>query len=116
VTSWGKIDTGASRTIVPIRILEEIGAYRRPRQVVVCQSYDGSRRLLPVYEVDLSVDDPRWPDGVEAEFLATLVVGVSGSGDNEMNGADDCEVLLGRDVLSAWHLHLDGRSSHYTVT
>jgi hypothetical protein len=113
VTTWGKIDTGASRTIVPLHLLEQIGAYRHPRQVAGCRGYDGTIRVLPVYEVDLSIDDPRWPDEVETAFASTVVVGVSCEG---RASRDDTEVLLGRDVLAAWHLHLDGRNGHYTVT
>lgn len=116
VTLWGKIDTGASRTVIPIRILKDVGAYHRPRQAVGCRGYDGTRHLLPVYEVDLSVEDPRWPEDVEAHFPALPVLGVGGSDDGEVKGANDCEVLLGRDILAAWHLHLDGRNSHYSVT
>lgn len=113
VYAWGKIDTGASRTIVPTRILKQVGAYRHPRQVAGCKGYDGTRRLLPVYAVDLCVDDRRWPEDVPHEFTSTVVVGVSGGDDS---AEDDGEILLGRDILAAWHLHLDGRSSHYTVT
>jgi hypothetical protein len=113
VTTWGKIDTGASRTIVPSGILEEVGAFRRPRQVVACRGYDGTTRLLPLYEVDLSVDDPRWPEDVESQFSSCLVVAVTTDVDSEHSA---CEVLLGRDILAAWHLHLDGRNSRYTVS
>jgi hypothetical protein len=115
VTSWGKIDTGASRTVVPVNVLKEIGAYRCPRQSVGCKGYYGTTHLLPVYEVNLSVDDSRWPDGVADSFPGLLVIGV-GRDDDGSAGGEDCEVLLGRDILSAWHLHLDGRNSHYTVT
>ncbi|HCA46386.1 MAG TPA: hypothetical protein DEP45_03210 [Armatimonadetes bacterium] len=87
-------------------------AYRSPRQSVGCRGYDGTAHLLPVYEVDLSVDDPRWPADVAGSFPGLLVIGV-GRGDAD---GEDCEILLGRDVLSAWHLHLDGRNSLYTVT
>jgi len=111
VSAWGKIDTGASRTIVPIRVLEQIGAYRLPRQTATCKGYDGTRRVLPIYQVDLSVDHPQWPDEVTWEFRSALVLGV-GKAVTEAQ----YEVLLGRDILAAWHLHLDGPNGRYSVT
>jgi hypothetical protein len=111
VNVWAKIDTGASRTIVPFRLLEQVGAYRLPRRTAACKGYDGTRRVLPMYEVDLFVEDPGWPAEVGAEFESAMVLAV---GDGNSDGA--CEVLLGRDILAAWHLHLDGRNSRYTVT
>jgi hypothetical protein len=113
VCAWGKIDTGASRTVVPTRTLRQVGAYRHPRQVARCRAYDGTQRLLPVYEVNLTVDDPRWPAEVEMEFLSTTVVGISAGADAE---DEYCEVLLGRDLIAAWRLHLDGRNNCYSVT
>ena len=99
-----KIDTGASRTIVPERLLEEVGAIRTGR-VVFCQSYDGDERQWPVYEVTIRVCDDRWPGGLQREFANMRVLGVKGQ----------TEVLLGRDILAAWNLHLDGPNSRYAV-
>ncbi|MEA3403362.1 MAG: hypothetical protein U9R79_19115 [Armatimonadota bacterium] len=99
-----KIDTGATRTVVPAALLDQVGAIRTGR-VVSCRSYDGRKREWPLYEVTLHVTDDRWPDGVRRLFKNTLALGVAGP----------AEVLLGRDILAAWHLHLDGPRSRYRV-
>jgi hypothetical protein len=49
--------------------------------------------------------DVRWPEGAGREFERALVLGIEG----------ETEVLLGRDVLAAWCLHLDGPQSRYSV-
>ena len=100
-----KIDTGSFMTIVPRRLLERIQANRTNRERV-CAGYDGQAMVWPVFIVAVAIADPRWPDDVTLSFEAIDVLGVDGP----------AEVLLGRDILSAWHLHLDGRNSHYTVT
>ncbi len=100
-----KMDTGATRTVVPTKLLDEIGAIRTGR-VAQCQSYDGQQCEWPIYEVTLRVADDRWPDDVEREFDRILVLGVNGQ----------AEVLLGRDILAAWSLQLDGPNSRYTVS
>lgn len=99
-----KIDTGATRTIVPARLLEEVGAIRTGR-TVSCLSYDGEERRWPVYEVTIRVCDENWPTAVADAFESSSVLGVEGQ----------AEVLLGRDIIAAWHLHLDGRNSRYAV-
>lgn len=99
-----KIDTGATRTIVPANLLDGVGAIRSGR-TVSCQSYDGEERRWPLYEVTLHITDDRWPARVEALFEDTLVIGVEGQ----------TEILLGRDILAAWHLHLDGPKARYAV-
>ncbi|MFO8081175.1 MAG: hypothetical protein R6V07_12855, partial [Armatimonadota bacterium] len=63
-------------------------------------------RSWPLYEVTVRVCDERWPDGIERQFDNALVLGVEGQ----------AEVLLGRDILAAWHLHLDGPNSRYRVS
>ena len=100
-----KIDTGSFMTIVPRRLLERIQANRTNRERV-CAGYAGQVMVWPVFIVAVAIADPRWPDDVTLSFEAIDVLGVDGP----------AEVLLGRDILSAWHLHLDGRSSRYTVT
>jgi predicted aspartyl protease len=100
-----KIDTGATRTIVPKHLLEEAGAIRTGR-VASCVSYSGERQSWPIYEVTLRVLDARWPEAAPTTFESILVLGVEGQ----------AEVLLGRDILAAWKLELDGPNSHYSVT
>lgn len=100
-----KIDTGAFMTVAPCQLLERIEADRLSRNEE-CAAYDGRTEVWPVFVVSIAVVDPRWPEGVERRFEAIDVLGVDGPS----------EVLLGRDVLAAWHLHLDGPNSRYTVT
>ena len=92
-------------TIAPRRLLDRIDADRLSREEE-CVAYDGRPQVWPVFLVSLAVVDPRWPKGVARRFEAIDVLDVDGP----------TEVLLGRDVLSAWHLHLDGPNSRYTVT
>lgn len=99
-----KLDSGATRTVVPTALLERVGAIRQ-RTTATCRGYDGEPREWPVFEVGLRVTDSRWPDAMQREFRDLLVLGVEGQS----------EVLLGRDVLAAWHLHLDGPQSRYSV-
>ena len=119
VEIWGKIDTGAFMTAVPRRVLEALGASRSFRRVR-CKGYDGASAEWPVYLVDLQVVDLRWPPEVETRFETIEVMGVGPAapqaGDAEVaSGATDAHVLLGRDVLAAWRLHLDGPQSRYSV-
>jgi predicted aspartyl protease len=100
-----KIDTGATRTIVPTNVLDAVGAIRTGR-TVSCRSYDGTDRRWPLYEVALCIVDDRWPDSVEKWFDDVVVLGVEGQ----------AEVLLGRDILAAWNLHLDGPNARYSVS
>jgi hypothetical protein len=100
-----RIDTGASRTVVPVSLLEEVGAIRTGR-TVSCRSCDGADRHWPVYELTIPVCDEGWPDGLERKFDDARVPGVKGQ----------TEVLLGRDVFAAWSLHLDGPNSRYSVS
>jgi len=119
VELWAKIDTGAFMTAVPRRVLEDVGASRSFRRVT-CRAYDGVAAQWPVYLVDLQVVDPRWPPNVEARFDVLEVLGVgpptphAEDADLE-SGVADPHVLLGRDVLAAWRLHLDGPQSRYSV-
>lgn len=99
-----KLDTGSTITVAPRSILHEAGALATGR-LAKCLAYDGSAREWPLYEVHLTIADDRWPDDVQREFRDLLVLGVEGQ----------TEVLLGRDVLAAWQLHLDGPQSRYSV-
>lgn len=99
-----KIDTGASRTVVPTGLLECAGAIRTGR-TATCRAYDGTPCTWPIYQVTLRVVDVRWPEGAGREFERALVLGIEG----------ETEVPLGRDVLAAWRLHLDGPQSRYSV-
>ncbi len=99
-----KLDSGAARTVAPVPLLDEVGAVRQWR-TALCRACDGERREWPVFEVDLTIVDPRWPDDVQRKFQRLLVLGVDGP----------AEVLIGRDVLAAWQLHLDGPQSRYSV-
>ena len=99
-----KIDTGATRTVVPTALLDAVGAIRTGR-IVSCQSYDGVERNWPLYEVTLRIVDDRWPNSAGKKFWDAVVLGVEGQ----------TEVLLGRDILAAWHLHMDGPNSRYAA-
>ncbi len=99
-----KLDTGATVTLAPTSVLHEAGA-PATGQIASCVAYDGLSAEWPVFEVNLEVVDARWPEDVQREFRQVLVLGVDGQ----------AEVLLGRDVLAAWYLHLDGPNSRYSV-
>ena len=101
------LDTGADRTVVPISLLREAGAWET-RRSTSCVGYDGLRRHWSIYRVNVRILEPRWPEGVAPEFTDLEVFGVP---DDE----GKVDVLLGRDILAAWHLHLDGPNARYRV-
>ncbi len=104
------IDTGADRTMVPLELLREIVAWET-RRSVSCIGYDGIERRWPIYQVDLHIVEPRWPDNARRDFPDIEIVGVVTP---ESDGISD--VLLGRDILAAWSLQLDGPNSRYSVS
>jgi len=117
------LDTGATVTVIPTAILRSVGAYQLTGRTARCRGYDGATALLPLFEVDLAVDDPRWPDDLRVRFERLLVLGVTAPSqpDGDSAGASSRasgsapEVLIGLDVLAAWRLHLDGPQSRYSV-
>ena len=83
----GFVDTGADASIVPLDLLEQIGARYVTEQRV--RSYFGEARNVRAYLVDVVIDGITLP-GIE-------VVGDVGY-----------ETLIGRDVLNRLRLVLDG--------
>lgn len=82
------VDTGADITIVPVRLLRNIGA-RRVFQTTL-RSQWGEKRLVFLYLVDLAINE-------------VLLPGIYVVGDEVGN-----EVVLGRNVLNKLVVTLDG--------
>jgi len=97
----GKVDTGASVTCVPQRFLNELNAVAANEVVIV--GFDGRDQVTSTYHVCLQVADANWPDGVPSRFEDIEVCAI-----DEPADAGTVEVLIGRDVLAAWSLLLEG--------
>ncbi len=111
-----KIDTGAFMTIVPYRVVEYLRADCTTKSIR-CWGYDGHCSNLSGFLVNVYIDHPHWPsEAVRAfEGIDVLAVNVDGAADTDAP-TPALEMLLGRDILAAWNLHLDGPKSRYSVT
>lgn len=83
----GFLDTGADASIVPLHLLEQIGARYVTEQRV--RSYFGEARTVHTYLVDVVID------GITLPAL-------------EVVGDTVDETLIGRDVLNRLRIRLDG--------
>ncbi len=83
-----QLDTGADRTIVPWKVVEELGL--RPVRVIQAGGFEGTVTLLPTFLMQ-----------VEIRQLNFVIVECAAS-------RSEPYVLLGRDVLNNYRLLLDG--------
>lgn len=111
VEVWAKMDTGASITAVPVPLLDSVMA-PTDGSMYHCMGYDGQIRKLCRYQLDIVVSDSRWPVGVQREFAGVVVMGVPAQ---EGGSGETAEILIGRDLLEAWCLVLDGPRSRYAI-
>lgn len=111
VEAWAKIDTGAAITIVPVPLLDAVMAPTdgAPHP---CMGYDGQITELYSYQLNIVVSDSRWPVSVQREFAGVIVIGVPAQ---EGGSGETAEILIGRDLLQAWCLVLDGPRGRYAV-
>ena len=83
-----QMDTGADRTVLPANLVEALGLVEDGR--LFFQGFTGSVAELPLFLVDVSVHDLP-PVSIRAVL-----------------GEAEPHILLGRDVLNAHHILLDG--------
>lgn len=86
----GKLDTGASISVLPVSALEPLELYPKGETAII--GYDGARTVRETYYADLEIESIRL---ASIRFVTTSR--------NEM--------LLGRDVLNQFLIILDGKSS-----
>ena len=117
------IDSGATSTVIPADVLRNVGAFKLIGRDVRCIGHDGTATLLPLFEADLTVEHPRWPDDVQSHFSDAVIIGAPTRDRDQprlpgtAGGLDPAEphALVGLDILAAWHLHLDGPNARYAV-
>ena len=84
----GKLDTGADVTVIPERLVSQLGL--TPKGLVWTRGYDGTYSQRPVYYARMTVED----------FVVTAVRCIA---------APRTDALLGRNVLNHFFITLDGK-------
>ena len=90
----GKLDSGADITVIPERLINQLGL--SPRASVWARSYDGAYSQRAVYYVLFSIE------GHELPAVRCL-------------GADRTDVLVGRNVLNRFVITLDGKRLRFSL-
>ncbi len=85
----GKLDSGADVTVIPDRLVAQLGM--TPKRYVWTRSYDGTYSRRPVYYVRLIVE------GFDLASVRCVA-------------ADRANTLLGRNVLNRFIITLDGKN------
>jgi predicted aspartyl protease len=85
----GKLDSGADTTVIPERVVEQLGL--TPRGHLWTRGFDGTNSHRPVYYVRLLIESFDLPS---VRCVA----------------ADRTTVLVGRNVLNRFRLILDGKN------
>jgi hypothetical protein len=98
---YGKIDTGASYTCVPQRLLDAVNAVVFDE--VRIRGFDGKPQVTYTYYVSIEIVDANWPDGAANQFDSIEVCAIEEPEDSSFT-----EVLVGRDLLRNWALLLEG--------
>ncbi|MGC8850507.1 MAG: retroviral-like aspartic protease family protein [Candidatus Bathyarchaeia archaeon] len=91
----GKLDTGADMTVIPESAIDRVGII--PAGRVYVSSFKGEEAVEYTYFVDLSL--------LGYEFHMVEVI-----------GARRRDALLGRDVLNAVKLTLDGKALNFSIS
>lgn len=90
----GKLDTGASISVLPVSALEPLELYPKGETAII--GYDGARTVRETYYADLEIESIRL---ASVRFVTTSR--------NEM--------LLGRDVLNQFLIILDGKALSFEM-
>jgi predicted aspartyl protease len=92
----GLIDTGADQTVIPIRLVDDLGLIQVGE--VVVKGYDGSTQRRPTYLVRFAIHT--FPP---IDVTAIALDGVP-------------NIIVGRDVLNRYTVTLKGRESMLEIT
>lgn len=85
----GKLDSGADVTVIPERLVGQLGI--SPKGRIWTRGYDGTYSQRPVYYIRLTVE------GFDLAAMRCIA-------------ADRSDVLLGRNVLNRFIITLDGKN------
>ena len=91
---WGKIDTGASRTMIPDNLVTDLDL-RRTREVVI-RTATGMESRHYSYFVSIQIG------GVMFDRFEVIAMPRE-------------YVLVGRDLINLWRLDIDGESETYSI-
>lgn len=89
VLGRGKIDTGASLTVVPIDLVGALNLRRVSE--VVASGFDGSKLQYGVYVVDIKIGD------ILYKYIDVIAARRTG-------------ILVGRNLINQWRMRLDGKN------
>ena len=89
-----KLDTGADVTVIPERVVGQLGI--SPKGRVWTRGYDGTYAQRPVYYVRLALE------GFDLAIVRCIA-------------SDRSDVLLGRNVLNRFIIILDGKSQKFEI-
>ncbi|MBI4674295.1 MAG: retroviral-like aspartic protease family protein [Chloroflexi bacterium] len=90
----GKLDTGASISVLPLSALDLLELYPKGETAIV--GYDGTRTVREIYYADLEIESVR---------LASV----------RLTTTPRDEMLLGRDVLNQFLIILDGKAQTFEM-
>lgn len=94
-----RIDTGASKTVVPKFMADQVGAYTSGRKLPMTDA-TGTISYFTLYVMRLTIVEESWLDQLGRDFW-NLEVACSPRSPG---------VLIGRDVLRQWRILMDGRT------
>ncbi len=89
----GKIDTGASMTVIPASVRQKLKL--EPAGEVDLTDYKGVHQTSPTYFVRIKINEV--------------------TEDLEVTSVERKDVLIGRDALSAWKITADGKNQDFTM-
>ncbi len=93
---WAKVDTGADRTVIPLKYLEKLSLL--PIETLAFEGAHGNRFRLPIYNIYVTIEGH---EPLPAEAAAS---------------ENEDLILLGRDILNSYRLVLDGPNLRLAVS
>ena len=87
----GKIDTGASRTIIPKYLIESLNLKSVGKVPAV--GFNGKEQICNIYYVSVKINDLTY------DYVKVIASPV-----------DRKNLLIGRDLINLWQMNIDGRN------
>jgi hypothetical protein len=110
---WAHLDTGASQTTISLRLAAQLGL----TQIGVVSSHTaGGRVTNPTYAIDLAFVGATLAPRIDLHVGSCVLPFDPARHVAAPNDATNFGVLLGRDVMSTWHIAWDGPSSMVFIT